>query len=332
MNMNNKEFIFEFQKKKVLIIGDLMVDEYITGKVKRISPEAPVPVLCYERQTRKAGGASNVAANVAALGAKVFVCGVAAEDTAGIWLREFLSSTKMDTKGIIEDLGRPTTVKTRFATKGQQLLRMDQEVTGGISEETEKQLLSYICEKTEDVDAVILSDYCKGMLENVEFVKAIIDACQKQKVLVAIDSKSKNIAAFHSADFVKPNNLELEAAVGFHIKDEKTLNQAGELYLKLSGAKCLVVTRGADGISIFVPGVKRRDFPAETVQVFDVTGAGDTVISTITLALVSGYPLEEAVSLANLAAGIVISKVGTATASHQELWEKVNAKQNYQLR
>lgn len=314
----------EFKQKNVLIIGDLMVDEYITGKVTRISPEAPVPVLNFGKKTMEVGGASNVANNVHSLGGHVYVAGIAAQDEAGKWLRKHLDENGIETMGIVEETDRPTIVKTRFATKGQQLLRMDQEVTGGITAETQQKIIEYIKSNADKFDAVILSDYKKGVLDDAEFVSRIIRICNENHIIISIDSKSRNIGAFAGADFVKPNNLELEEAVGIKIKNEDSLNEAGKVYLYKSRAKCLVVTRGADGISVFLPDQKRKDYASKAIQVYDVTGAGDTVISTITMALISGLNIEEAVRMANFAASVVISKVGTATVTQEELIRRIN--------
>ena len=309
----------EFKTKNVLVIGDIMIDEYITGKVRRISPEAPVPVLELQKRCLEAGGASNVAHNIKNLGANVLIVGVAGDDEAGRWLREHFASLGINADGIMSEAGRPTTLKIRYATKGQQLLRMDNEIIKNITKRTEAQMLSYLESNIKRLHAVVLSDYKKGVLNNGSFVQKIIKLCNENNVLVSVDSKSRNIAAFENADFVKPNNLELEEAVGIRIEDEQSLNQAGIRYLKKSGARALIVTRGNKGISLFCPDKERKDFPAKDVQVFDVCGAGDTVISTISMGLISGLELQDAIRLANLAAGIVISKSGTAAVTPNEL-------------
>lgn len=313
----------EFNKKKILVLGDIMVDEYITGKVKRISPEAPVPVLDFRRRSMEAGGASNVAHNIAGLGAQVAIAGVAANDDAGMWLREHFLSLGIDIEGIVTQDGKPTTLKTRYATKGQQLLRVDREDARGITEETQQKILDYLYANVEALDAVVLSDYRKGVLENPEFVREITRLCNEHHVLISIDSKSRNIFAFRDMDFVKPNNLELEEAVGVRIEDDESLNLAGKKYLEKSGANALVVTRGSAGISVFLPKQDRKDYSAKDVQVYDVCGAGDTVISTISLGIASGIELGEAVRLANLAAGVVISKVGTVAVTVEELIQAI---------
>lgn len=313
----------EFEKKRVLVVGDLMVDEYITGKVGRISPEAPVPVLNYRATQRSAGGASNVALNMHAMGGKLLVAGIAGADESGMWLREFLESASIGTEGIVAETGRMTTVKTRFATKAQQLLRVDREDNSPAQEGTQAKVLDYIARHIGAWDAVVLSDYCKGVFDNPDFVRAIIRVCNENHVLVTVDSKSRSIEAFQHADFVKPNNLELENAVNVKILDAMSLDQAGWAYLERSGAKRIIVTRGAEGISIFERGSGRRDYASKAVQVFDVTGAGDTVISAVTLGLASGLSIDDAVVLANIAAGVVIGKRGTAAVSRDELLRKL---------
>ncbi|MDE7030319.1 MAG: bifunctional hydroxymethylpyrimidine kinase/phosphomethylpyrimidine kinase [Lachnospiraceae bacterium] len=313
----------EFEKKRVLVVGDLMVDEYITGKVGRISPEAPVPVLNYRATQRSAGGASNVALNMHAMGGKLLVAGIAGADESGMWLREFLESASIGTEGIVAETGRMTTVKTRFATKAQQLLRVDREDNSPAQEGTQAKILDYIARHIGAWDAVVLSDYCKGVFDNPDFVRAIIRVCNENHVLVTVDSKSRSIEAFQHADFVKPNNLELENAVNVKILDAMSLDQAGWAYLERSGAKRIIVTRGAEGISIFERGSGRRDYASKAVQVFDVTGAGDTVISAVTLGLASGLSIDDAVVLANIAAGVVIGKRGTAAVSRDELLRKL---------
>ena len=202
-------------------------------------------------------------------------------------------------------------------------MRVDNEITEEINAKSSNAILAYLKEHISNFSAVILSGYKKGVLNSSEFVARIIRICNESNVLVSVDSKSRNIEAFYGADFVKPNNLELAEAVGFTIRDEDSLNRAGEEYLIRSGAKALVVTKGARGISLFRANQDRLDFQSAEVQVYDVTGAGDTVISTITLGLASGLDFADAIMLANLAAGKVISSVGTATIKNNELLEEV---------
>lgn len=324
MEIDKKKIIREgFSKLQILVIGDVMVDEYVTGKVSRISPEAPIPVLNYGAADRIAGGASNVAHNVAKLGSRTAMLGAVGQDAAGVWLKEHLQSRNIDTLGLLPDAGRPTTVKRRFATKNQQLLRVDVEETSPVSNALERKLLSILETYADRTDAVILSDYRKGVLASPDFVRQIIQICNQHQIVVTVDSKSPHIEAFQNADFVKPNNLELEQAVDIKIVDDASLNIAGERYLDCCGAKALIVTRGARGISVFEREKPRKDYPSNAVQVYDVTGAGDTVISTATLCMACGMSLEEAVILGNMAAEVVISKVGTVPVTAEELIKKL---------
>ena len=314
----------EFGSKQVLVLGDLMVDEYLTGRVERVSPEAPVPVLDYQERRLVAGGAGNVANNLCSLGCTVKLCGVVADDFYGNWLKDYFSGISVDVSGVYSEKNRPTTLKQRFATKNQQLLRVDHESVADISEETKEKILNF-CEKSIMVlDAIVISDYVKGFFADADFVRKLIDLANQNGVIVGVDSKSVQISAFADATFVKPNNLELERAVGFKIRDEVSFDRAGEKYLKKSGARALVVTRGEKGISLFLPSGSRKDFKADAVQVYDVTGAGDTVISVVSLVLSCGIPLEDAVVLANYAAGVVISKAGTAALTIEELADRVS--------
>lgn len=315
-----------FLQTQIMVIGDLMVDEYVLGSVTRISPEAPIPVLNYKQQKRIAGGASNVAFNMASLGSKVMIAGVLGNDDAGAWLKEHMTNYGINVDGLVEENERPTTVKRRFATKNQQLLRVDIEETRAIHADTEQRILNILQKSIGNINAVVLSDYQKGMFTNSKFVREVISICRRNDVIITIDSKSNDIEAFEGATFVKPNNLELEKAVGIKIVDEKTLDEAGECYLKRSGAQALMVTRGAMGISLFLDGKERKDFPSKAVQVYDVTGAGDTVISTVTLGMSAGLSIEESIVLGNIAAGSVISKVGTAPVERKELLEMIYEK------
>ncbi len=318
----------EFSSKNILVIGDLMVDEYVTGDVERISPEAPVPVLKYKDRAFEAGGACNVAHNVKALGANVAVAGVADLDEAGNWLRDHFKKKGISTDCVINESNRPTVLKIRFAVKGQQLMRMDRETCEGINEETQNKIQKYLEENIGTIDAVILSDYKKGVFENNDFVRNIISVCNKNSVPISVDSKRRDITVFENADIVKPNNLELQDAVGIRITDEVSYDEAGKVYLNRCRAKQLVVTRGKKGISVFEHGKPRKDYPAKDVQVYDVCGAGDTVISTVTLGVCSNMSLDESVKLANIAAGVVIGRVGTTAISAADLLEQIHEKQD----
>ena len=313
----------EFSSKRIMVIGDLMVDRYITGRVGRISPEAPVPVLDYSGYRMEAGGASNVARNIRAMGGAVTVSGLAADDEGGRWLRDHLNRDGIETDHIFSEEGRMTTVKTRYITSGHQLLRVDKESNSSAAEITKERILDSLEKEKDILDGIVLSDYRKGVLTDGHLIRRIVEKCNKSHIPITVDSKTRDISVFRNADIVKPNNLELEEAVGIRIVDEDSLNKAGEAYLKKSGARNLIVTRGAKGISLFRKDRERKDYPAPEVQVFDVTGAGDTVISTVVLSIACGITVEDAIPVANTAAGVVISKIGTTAVTADELVRKL---------
>lgn len=318
----------EFANKRVLVIGDLIVDRFITGKVRKISPEAPVPVLDYVNKRFVAGGAGNVVKNLCGLGAKASVAGVLAEDVPGKWLIEELTSNGVSDGGVFIDNSRPTTMKTRYITKGHQLLRVDMEDSSEISCEAQESIYAFCERGIENFDAIVLSDYQKGVLKNEEFIGRIVDLCIDKDVFIAADTKTHNIQAYKNVSIITPNIDEVSNAVGISVDSEESLDRAGQQYLEQSRAKTLILTRGEKGISIFARGKSREDFPAKDVEVFDVSGAGDTVLSTITMGAISGMSIEDSVKLANYAAGVVITKMGTAAVSQEELIRAINGYQD----
>ncbi len=314
----------DFKKKHILVIGDLMVDRYISGKVRKISPEAPVPVLDYTERKFVAGGASNVVKNLLGLGAQVHVAGVIADDMPGDWLTKDLESSGAIMDSIFIDNDRPTTMKTRYTTNGIQLLRVDKEEKSDISDSAKEFILSYLKTNSKIINAVILSDYLKGVLKDKNFISSVISECQNNNIFVAVDTKTDSIGTFAGADMMTPNVDEVSSAVGVKIESNEGLDIAGKKYLAESGTAALLLTRGEKGISVFEKSKMRMDFPAKDVEVFDVSGAGDTVISTITLARISGLEMSNAVELGNLAAGVVITKRGTAAIKKDELLRSIN--------
>jgi len=309
----------EFSKKNILVIGDLMVDRYISGKVRKISPEAPVPVLDYTDKRFVAGGASNVVKNLLGLGANVHVSGVIADDAPGRWLKEELSSCGAVIDGIFESDERPTTLKTRYTTKGVQLLRVDKEETKDITDEAKKYIVDYLVDNLEVIDAVVFSDYVKGVLKDKNFTRRLIGICKDYNIFVAVDSKTDCIGNYEGADIMTPNADEVSSAVGIKMETEDAVTEAGKQYLNESGAEALLLTRGEKGISVFEKNKERADYPAKDVEVYDVSGAGDTVISTITLARICDLDMADAVELGNAAAGVVITKRGTVAVQKEEL-------------
>lgn len=307
-----------FAGKRVLVIGDVMLDELVRGDVTRISPEAPVPVLAVSGRTSAAGGAANAAANVASLGGKVTLVGVVGDDEAGRQLASRLSEASIDAKGLVIDPSRPTTQKTRIVARNQQIVRIDSESSTPLGLETEAAVVAAVAAMLEAADACIVSDYAKGVI-TPRVVRELVAGARVRGIPVVVDPKRKDFSVYAGATVVTPNTGELEAAAGRSCATtEDVLAAAGSLMGPLGGA-ALLATRGASGMSLFEAGRAPVHVPARARAVFDVTGAGDTVVGTIALALACRIPLHEAIELASAAAAIVVSKVGTATVSLAEL-------------
>jgi D-beta-D-heptose 7-phosphate kinase / D-beta-D-heptose 1-phosphate adenosyltransferase len=306
-----------FHKCHVLVVGDLMLDQYLWGAVERISPEAPVPVVRLDHKTYAAGGAANVAANLGALGCKASVVGVLGADEEGYQLLELLQTFGLETTGILSTPGRPTTSKTRVLGGRQQMLRLDIENVAELSHELKQRLLAGIEAQISGSSAVILSDYGKGLLDG-PLCQAIIGLARDLSIPIFVDPKGLKYGKYHGCDVISPNRAELAAATSTDSSDLEVLLQKGQRLRSDLGASHLVVTLGQLGITLLdSSGIHR--FPALAREVFDVSGAGDTVIATIAAAVASGLHLHDGIRLANLAAGIVIRKVGTVPISRDEL-------------
>lgn len=313
-----KEIIRAFRGRRVLIVGDVMLDEYIWGAVRRISPEAPVPIVEAERRTYAPGGAANVACNIASLGGQAFLCGVTGDDSSGAQLRRELRLRSVDVGGLIQDSKRPTTSKTRVVAHNQQVVRVDSESRDCLGPEIEKELLQHVASKIKQTDVCILSDYGKGVV-SPGVARHVIDLARQTDQPVLVDPKGTNYAKYRGAAVVTPNVQEAEHAVNRRATDEAELFETAQELLDVLGGSALLVTRGAQGMSLFVKGCDVFSIPASRRQVFDVTGAGDTAISTLALALAAGSTLEQGARLANYAAGMVVGKLGTASLTLDEL-------------
>lgn len=307
-----------FSQKKGVVIGDVILDEYLFGKVQRISPEAPVPVVTLDGREIHLGGAANVALNLKSLGASTFLLGVIGDDSAGREFFDLMRREGIPEKGIVVDPGRKTTIKTRVVGRGQQMLRIDKEITTHIGEEITKELLERI-QSLEDLDFIIFEDYNKGLL-TPSLIREIMSTSKDR--LKAVDPKFDNFFAYKGCDLFKPNLRELLAVTGSNSEDEEFLKG---LFLRVRekiGAKWLVVTRGEKGF-VVVRDRQIVKIPAWRREVFDVTGAGDTVISVLTLATAQGLDIIESTILASLAAGIEVGKFGASTVYPEELKEAV---------
>jgi len=307
-----------FSSRRLLVIGDLMLDEWIWGRVSRISPEAPIPVVDVESISRTPGGACNVAANIMSLGSQSTLLGVIGEDTAGEHLREDLEKLNIDTSDVIVDPQRPTTLKTRIVAHGQQVVRADRESRASISADVAKCLCASIKSRIAGVDAVLMSDYGKGVLTPAVTQHTIREAAEHGKPVI-IDPKGSVYAKYRGATVLTPNKQEAAQALSMDITDGESLTRAGQTLLRELSCRAALVTRGEEGMSLFQNGGQESYFPAHARQIYDVTGAGDTVVATFALALAAGADYVESAILANHAAGVVVAKVGTATVSLDEL-------------
>ena len=316
-----KKYLNRFAGHKVLVVGDLMLDHYIWGTVKRISPEAPVPVVNVLSESVLLGGAGNVLHNILTLGGNGALCGVVGSDDAGRWLTQELQSKGMDLNGVISEDNRPTTKKTRIIAHQQQVVRYDHEKKDSISAKTEKKFIDFILTQLTEVDCMVISDYSKGVITH-GLMNAILPAALKRGISVIVDPKVSHFPLYKKVTLITPNHLEASQASGIDIENETSLCKAGRFLLKNLQCEAVLITRGEHGMSLFEKGGAITHIPAEAKQVFDVTGAGDTVVSTLSLALAAGAPMPVASRLANHAAGVVVGMVGT-TAIQKEMLEKV---------
>lgn len=314
--------IEQFKSHKILVVGDLMLDEFLWGRATRIAPEAPVPVVEIERETVHLGGAGNVAANLAELSASATVIGVVGRDSACIKLQEEFAKAGIETSGIVEDLSRPTTVKTRVIAHSQHVVRTDREKKTAVNDKIEWQLAENFTQLLKSVEAIIISDYQKGVITPT-LLKKILPRAVEQNIPICIDPKLKNFECYQPATIITPNQHEAETAVRFNIDSPETLQAAGSKLRSILGGATVLITRGENGMSLFDDQYQTTHIPAVAREVYDVTGAGDTVIATVALALASGASKLEAAILANHAAGIVVGKVGTATAKPEEILSSV---------
>ena len=320
--------IKQLQDRKIMVIGDMVADVYLEGKIARISREAPVLILEYAAETVVPGGASNAVHNTATLGGCVYAVGVVGEDFAGQELRRILQSKTVETAGLIIDTSRSTITKTRVmaggqATVRQQIVRIDKENKQALTAEIEQTVTDYIANHMIDMDAVVISDY-GGSTVTPRIITNVLDVCREKGIPCMVDSRY-NIMAYNGVTVVKQNESEAAKAVGYEIIDQATLLSAGKTILETLDAQAVLISRGPDGMSLFEKTGKVTHIPVTNKsEVYDVTGAGDTVVATMILALAAGASYEHAARLSNFAAGIVVKKPGTATTTPDELCQAIN--------
>lgn len=303
--------------RRVAVIGDLMLDEFLNGTVERISPEAPVPVLTYRSHHHVLGGAGNGARTLAALDASAVLVGLVGADPAGATVVSEAESLGIDASGIVVTPRRSTTQKTRVIAQTQHVVRIDRESSGDVGTEARRALERASLAAIETADAVVVSDYDKGALL-APLAQMVVAACIERDIPCIVDSKAIH-AAYRGATLLTPNVGELAKMARMHLSSESDLDRAAESVLRRQAPRALLVTRSEEGMSLYVPGRARVDVPALATEVRDVTGAGDTVAAVVALGLAAGLDLTESAHLATLAAAVVVRKVGTAAPSWDEI-------------
>lgn len=316
--------VSRFKEISALVVGDIILDEYFWGKVDRISPEAPVPVVTVKKETQLLGGAANVVNNIRSLGGQVFLSGLVGGDERGRKILNLLEERGVPTGGVFIDPRRPTTVKSRIVAHSQQVVRFDRENQTSLSQGYADSLISYVRDTVPHADTVVIADYGKGVVTE-ELVKAVTQIAKQEKKPVLLDPKIGRFHLYRDVTLVAPNSQEASLAAGIEIVDGRSLKGVGEKLLDRFNCEVVLITRGEHGMALFERG-RKKEFPVQTtaIEVFDVTGAGDTVIGVVALVLAAGASFREAAVIANYAAGIVVGKLGTATVTPGELKEAIN--------
>lgn len=316
-NTPDANLVSSFPSRRLAVIGDSMVDRFLWGKVDRISPEAPVPVVKLEKETRKLGGAANVAANIRALGAEVVLFGINGVDEAGVWMSELLAEHGIDDGGMVITADRPTTIKTRIIAHNQQVVRTDREDDSPVSAAFTAQLLERL-QSMGPFDGYVLSDYGKGVLTD-EALKQCIAAARATGSPIIVDPKKGDYSQYRGVTSLTPNQKEAEQACALAITNEESLTRAGTALLQRTDSEAVLITRGEHGMALFEKDGKQHHLPTEASHVYDVTGAGDTVIAVYTTALASGVDFATAASMANHAAGVAVRELGTVAVTADQL-------------
>jgi rfaE bifunctional protein kinase chain/domain len=313
-----RELLGNFSGKRVAVVGDLMLDRYYWGSVHRVSPEAPVPVVEVDTESVRFGGAANVANNIQALGGRAFLIGLVGDDHPGVMFRKMLTDQGLETGGIVIDPARPTTIKTRVIAAGQHVVRIDNESKQDCPELLRAKLIDAVRSSIRSLDGVIIEDYNKGVVTR-DVIHAFIAAAQEHGKPVAVDPKFNNFFEYKNVTVFKPNRREVEEAVGGKLKTVADVERAGKSLLESLNAQNVLLTRGEEGMSLFQSGGSVTHFPTTAGAVQDVSGAGDTVISTLTMALVAGGGITESCILANCAGGVVVGAVGIVPILPEQL-------------
>ena len=317
--------ILKFKQQNILVIGDLMVDEYLWGNVDRISPEAPVQIVDIERDEYTLGGAGNVVKNLVSLKANVYVASVVDDKENGTLIINELNKLGVSISGIFKDSNRISSKKTRIISlaNNQQILRVDSETKSPITKNGENNIINFVKANIDKFDAIIISDYLKGVLTR-KILQNVVGIARKYNKPTIVDPKGENYEKYRKSTVITPNKKEAEVASKITIKDENDLRKVGKKLLDQIETEAVLITRGKEGMTLFETAGEITSIPAKAKEVFDITGAGDTVVSSLGLGIASGLTYNESAEIANIAAGIVVGKVGTATVSTQEILEYYN--------
>ncbi|RMG62787.1 MAG: D-glycero-beta-D-manno-heptose-7-phosphate kinase [Calditrichaeota bacterium] len=308
--------------KQIVVLGDLMVDRYLWGKVSRISPEAPVPVIDIDDEEIRFGGAANVAYNLISLGARPLVVGVVGLDQWGKIFHSMLLDKNLRGDGLVMDESRPTTLKTRIIGNSQHIARVDRESTAPIGPAIQEKIFQFVASVIDEVEGIIFEDYNKGVLVP-ELFHRIIELARQRDKFVAVDPKFDHFLEYRGVTLFKPNRKETEEALAMRLNGREALEKAGRLLLERLQAKGVLITLGAEGMALFQPDREPLLMPTQARKVADVSGAGDTVIATLAYALAGGAGFEEAMTLANFAAGLVCEEVGVVPVDRQRLIDEL---------
>ena len=314
------EGIDKFSSCRILVVGDVIMDEFLWGRVERISPEAPVPVVQVEEESLVLGGAGNVVNNIISLGGQALLCGVVGDDAMGRELVHMLEKMNSPSHGLVVEDRRPTTIKTRVVAHSQQVVRVDREESEPVTEASIERIITTVKEQTGSIDAIVVSDYGKGVVTR-SLMDGLRSLGQDGQPILAVDPTVRNLALYKDVTLITPNNYEAQQMSGIHIEDDQSLRRAGAHLLEELGCQTVLITQGDKGMTLVEGNGETTQIPTVARKVFDVSGAGDTVIAAFTLALAADLTPNEAALLSNLAAGIVVGEVGTAAVAASRLKE-----------
>ncbi len=317
-----QEILEKGRSKQIMVVGDLMVDRYLWGSVNRLSPEAPVPIININDEEIRFGGAANVANNVISLGATPIVVGIVGKDHWGQVFKSMLMARNLRADGLIEDASRPTTLKTRIIGNNQHIARVDREVARPISEAIQKRIVQFVADQIHRIDAIILQDYNKGILVP-PLIQQIVALANKHSVIVTVDPKFDHFLEYRQVTLFKPNKRETEEALAMRLMDEEHIRAAGKRLIERLNARAVLITLGEKGMALFESDGQVVFTGTRARKVADVSGAGDTVIATVTYALTAGADFREAVTLSNFAAGVVCEEVGVVPIDRDVLQKTI---------